>query len=318
MRHVTVLELHVYRMRGRWLMRLERSRTQKPATLIIETDHQPLVTILKKPIHTAPARLQRMLLQLQAYDITLIYKKGKHMYLADTLSRSPDTSAPQASVFSTARLEELRAHTAQDQVLQTLSTVIQHGWPDKERQLPLSIRPFFHYRDELAVEDGIVVKSHRTVIPHSLQKEYINIMHRGHPGLESTRCRARMTVFWPTMNRDITEKLLSCSVCNSTRAHQQKEPLQPHPVPVLPWSTVATDVFEWHGQQYMVLVDSYSGWFEIDLLNKTSSAAVITKLKRHFSVHGSPHTLITDNARYYTSQHFKELPAAQSIHNQTG
>lgn len=109
------------------------------------------------------------------------------------------------------------------------------------------------------------------------------------------------------MNRDITEKLLSCSVYNSTQAHQQKEPLQPHPVPVLPWSTVATDVFEWHGQQYMVLVDSYSGWFEIDLLRNTSSAAVITKLKRHFSVHGSPHTLINDNARYYTSQHFKEF-----------
>lgn len=31
---------------------------------VIETDHQPLVTILRKPIHTAPARLQRMLLQL--------------------------------------------------------------------------------------------------------------------------------------------------------------------------------------------------------------------------------------------------------------
>lgn len=148
------------------------------------------------------------------------------------------------SYISTARLEELRAHTAQDQVLQTLSTVIQHGWPDKERQLPLPIRPFFLYRDELAMEDGIVVKGHRTVIPHSLQQEYITIMHRGHPGLESTKCRARMTVFWPTMNRDITDKLLSCSVCYSTRAHQQKEPLQPHPVPVLPWSTVATDVFQ--------------------------------------------------------------------------
>lgn len=157
------------------------------------------------------------------------------------------------------------------------------------------------------MEDGIVVKGHRTVIPHSLLAPYIDIMHRGPPGLELTKCRARMTVFWPTMNRDITEKLLSCSVYNSTQAHQQKEPLQPHPVPVLPWSTVATDVFEWHGQQYMVLVDSYSGWFEIDLLRNTSSAAVITKLKRHFSVHGSPHTLINDNARYYTSQHFKEF-----------
>uniref|UniRef100_A0AAQ5Z5J2 ribonuclease H n=1 Tax=Amphiprion ocellaris TaxID=80972 RepID=A0AAQ5Z5J2_AMPOC len=59
--------------------------------IIVETDHQPLVTILKKPIHAAPARLQRMLLQLQSYDISLVYKKGKNMYLADTLSRAPNT-----------------------------------------------------------------------------------------------------------------------------------------------------------------------------------------------------------------------------------
>lgn len=70
---------------------------------------------------------------------------------------------------------------------------------------------------------------------------------------------------------------------------------------------VATDLFEWHGQQYSVLVDSYSGWFEIDLIHDTSSATVIKKLKRHFSVHGAPHTLISDNARQYTSQRFKEF-----------
>lgn len=45
------------------------------------------------------------------------------------------------------------------------------------------------------MEDGIVVKGHRTVIPHSLLAPYIDIMHRGPPGLELTKCRARMTVF---------------------------------------------------------------------------------------------------------------------------
>lgn len=157
----------------------------------------------------------------------LIYKKGKHMYLADTMSHSPDTSASQTSAttdtfhvlsvsyISTARLEELRTHTAQDQVLQTLSAVILQGWPDKERKLPVCIRVFFPCRDELATEDGIV-KGHRAVIPQSLQQDYISIKHRGHPSLESTKCRARITVYWPTMNKDITEKLLSCLVCNST------------------------------------------------------------------------------------------------------
>lgn len=253
--------LHVYRMGDQLPTRLARSQTQKHDTLklkrscwqwclhakfkdnvygkltVVETDHQPLVTILKKPIHTVPARLQRMLLQLQAYGITLVYKKGKHMYLADTLSQAPDKTISQGpaadntyevmsvSYISTNRLEELRTHTARDQVLQTLSTVIHRGWPGKERSVPPSIRPFFPHRDELVVEEGIVIKGHRTVIPSSLQREYINIIHRGHPGLESTKHRARGTVFWPTMNSDIMEELLSCSVCNSTRPHQQKEPL---------------------------------------------------------------------------------------------
>ena len=46
--------------------------------VIIETDHKPLITIVKKPLHAAPARLQRMLLQLQRYNLELIYKKGKN------------------------------------------------------------------------------------------------------------------------------------------------------------------------------------------------------------------------------------------------
>lgn len=106
--------------------------------------------------------------------------------------------------------------TTQDQVLQTLTTVIQHSWLDKENMLPFPIHAFFPYRDELATEDGVVVKGHKAVFPHSLQQEYINIMHRGHPGMESTKCRARLTVFWPTMNERITKKLPSCSIYNST------------------------------------------------------------------------------------------------------
>lgn len=151
------------------------------------------------------------------------------------------------------------------------------------------------------------MKGHKTVIPQSLHREYIKIVNRGHPGIEATKRRARSIIFWPEMSRDITEDLLSCAVCNSTRSHQQKEPLQLHPVPDLRWSTVATDTFEWHGKWYQVLRDSYSGWFKINLLRDVTSSTVITKLKRHFSVFGTPHTLISDNAGQYASQHFKDF-----------
>ena len=53
------------------------------------TDHQPLVSIVKKPLHIAPRRLQRMVIRLQKYDFEVEYMPGKNMVLADTLSRAP-------------------------------------------------------------------------------------------------------------------------------------------------------------------------------------------------------------------------------------
>ncbi len=56
--------------------------------VIVETDHKPLETIMKKPLLSAPMRLQRMMLQLQRYDLSLVYKKGSQLFIADTLSRA--------------------------------------------------------------------------------------------------------------------------------------------------------------------------------------------------------------------------------------
>lgn len=54
----------------------------------VQSDHKPLETILRKPLGTAPSRLQRMLLQLQRYDLNVIYTPGKELLIADTLSRA--------------------------------------------------------------------------------------------------------------------------------------------------------------------------------------------------------------------------------------
>ena len=54
----------------------------------VESDHEPLEIIFKKPLYTAPKRLQSMLLRLQRYDLHIQYKPGKEMLIADLLSRS--------------------------------------------------------------------------------------------------------------------------------------------------------------------------------------------------------------------------------------
>ena len=54
----------------------------------VESDHKPLETIFKKKLMDVPKRLQRMFLRLQKFNLKVKYKRGKEMYVADTLSRA--------------------------------------------------------------------------------------------------------------------------------------------------------------------------------------------------------------------------------------
>lgn len=48
--------------------------------VLVESDHKPLQSIFKKPLHLAPPRLQRILLNLQKYDIEVKFKPGNEMF----------------------------------------------------------------------------------------------------------------------------------------------------------------------------------------------------------------------------------------------
>ena len=58
-----------------------------------QSDHKPLEMIHQKSLASAPPRLQRMLLQLQRYDVTIRYRPGKEMLLAHALSRCPSRAS---------------------------------------------------------------------------------------------------------------------------------------------------------------------------------------------------------------------------------
>jgi len=63
--------------------------------IALQTDHSPLLSIMKKPLHKAYPRLQRLLLRLQRYEVAQVtYVPGKYLYLADTLSKAYSTKTP--------------------------------------------------------------------------------------------------------------------------------------------------------------------------------------------------------------------------------
>ena len=53
----------------------------------VVSDHKPLITITTKAIHSAPLRLQNMLLQIQGYNFTVVHRPERMMKEVDMLSR---------------------------------------------------------------------------------------------------------------------------------------------------------------------------------------------------------------------------------------
>ena len=216
-----------------------------------------------------------------------VYTRGKDLFVADALWRAyihqdpseiksgNDFEVLSVQSISPTRMDELQRITSTDPTMQKLAQVIRHGWPTKCRDVPSDLAPYFPVRDELLVDNGIVLKSQRAVVPESLRRSYIEQLHKGHPGMEATKRRARDVVFWPTMTKDIERALSSCVPCNATKPHQMKEPMKSHPTPELPWTQVSADIFEWNDMKYLVIVDAHSGWFEINTLHDMSSKTVI-------------------------------------------
>ena len=56
--------------------------------VVVENDHKLLETIMKKTMDKVPLRFQRMMLNLQPYDLDVHCVSDKFMYLAITLSRT--------------------------------------------------------------------------------------------------------------------------------------------------------------------------------------------------------------------------------------
>jgi hypothetical protein len=179
---------------------------------------------------------------MQHYDVSINYKPGKEMYLADTLSRAHPTSIKRSEVeeetehihvtqfvaISEPQLEKVRRETACDRPLQLVIKTIQSGWPNDKDRLPTELRPYHDIRDELSIHDGVIVKGQRCVIPLSVRQEIREKVHASHIGLQGCLRRARELVYWPGMNKDLTDFISKCDTCATQQIMQPKEPLIQH------------------------------------------------------------------------------------------
>lgn len=159
---------------------------------------------------------------------------------------------------------------------------------------------------ELSVEDGLLIKGCRIVIPTELQSEMLNKLHEGHLGITKCRARARQSIWWPGMSKCLEEKVKNCIECSKNQL-QRAEPMIPTPLPELPWQKVGTDLFQWKKHHYLIIVDYYSRYIELSKLNQLTANTVITHTKSIFARHGIPEVVYSDNGPQFSSDAYKEF-----------
>ena len=91
-------------------------------------------------------------------------------------------------------------------------------------------------------------------------------------------------------------------------------PLLQSPLPKHPWEKVASDIFEFKGTSYLLVVDYFSRFIEVQ---KLTSTAVVTALKAIFSRYGVPSVVVSDNGPQYTSEEMKNFAAIYGFSQST-
>ena len=207
-------------------------------------------------------------------------------------------------------LHRIRLATQADDNLTILKHIIQHGWPKTVKEVLQEIQKYWTFHEELMIKDGLILKGMCIVIPDKMREDILKQIHEGHLGLNKCQMRAKETVYWPGLNDQLENLILNCQLCLKYSKLKNKSTPHTalgHEVPAVPWSKVATDIFHYESQPYLLIVDYTSRFPIVRRLKLMSAQSVTEHFKSIFSEYGWPDTLVSDNGPCYTAEMFTNL-----------
>ena len=294
----------------------------------IESDHKPLYYLFNeaKPIpRMASSLIQRWALTLAAYQYSIRYKPGKLLGNADALSRLPrQTNISNDGLtgdlinfinhLSSTGISagNIQSWTTKDPTLSKVIRYVMLGWPDIK--VDDTIKPYFNRRMELGVVNGCLLWGVRIIVPPQGQKLVLEELHDTHPGITKMKSLARSYVWWPKMDQCIENEVKSCASCQQCRPSPAPAPLHPWEQPSKPWSWLHLDFAgPFLGHMYLVLVDAYSKWMEVEIMQTITASKTIEVLRPIFATHGLPQKIVTDNGPSFVSHEFSQFLSSNGI-----
>ena len=272
-----------------------------------------------KDIDSLSSRIQRLRLKSMQFLFEMRYVPGKNNNLPDLLSREPlevrhidslESQAMQAhsriDIGYGIKVEKIRLAQLNDGICSKLKDYVKLGWPKYLSQLDSVIKPYWELQAHIVEVDGVLLQGPRIIIPTSARVEMLNRIHQGHLGINKCRELAKQSVWWPGMSLDIKNMVDTCRICKKVQAVKY-EPLKPSLWPEIPWHTLGTDLFEFEGNTYLLVVDYHSRYPEVIKLRSSQSKEVIKQLIKMFGRHGIPEVIRSDNGPQYSSNEFKEF-----------
>ena len=146
----------------------------------------------------------RLLWKMPKYNVEMRYSQCKTNAIADALRsllQSPDEGRriPLLEVDAIthtlpagpAKLDEIQNYTNQDIILSHLKDVIQEGWSEYPTECPTNLKEFWNFREDLSVDNGLILKGHCLLISSNLHTQILQIIHQGHLGAEQCNLKAK-------------------------------------------------------------------------------------------------------------------------------
>ena len=131
-------------------------------------------------------------------------------------------------------------------------------------------------KDQLS---GCVLLGSRIVVPVAGQAKMIEELHQGHPGITRMKGLARSFVWWPGMDKQLEEKVRSCTSCQQNQNTPAVAPLHPWEWPKHPWTRLHVDYAgPFLGKMFLITVDAYSKWIDAQMVSNATSYMTIEHL----------------------------------------
>ena len=206
----------------------------------------------------------------------------------------------------------ITSECASDPEILALAATVKEGFPPTCSEFNRALAPYWNIRKSLVVSNGNVVwYNDRLVLPKSLRSKALEILHSAHQGVSAMEARARTTVYWPGITKDIQEKRDSCSICCKNAPSQAALPAMIPDIPSTPFESIFADFFQEEGYHFLVVGDRLSNWVEVYSspvgTAKAGSNGLVAHLRKMFATFGVPEILSSDGGPEFTATATKDF-----------